>query len=69
VPVLGYEENWHVQLKSLRTELKDIIKQHPEAEGAAEKVHNLTVWPGARPKTGEKVRHGQILSAVRRPTR
>jgi len=33
-PVLSYEEYWQIELQSLRTEFKDIIKQHPEAREA-----------------------------------
>lgn len=41
MPVLGYKAYWHVELLSVRTEFKDIIKQHPKARGVIEKVHNI----------------------------
>jgi len=41
--VLGlvYEEHWHNELKSLRKEYKELIKQHLDARDTIQKVHNI----------------------------
>jgi hypothetical protein len=58
VPPLAYEEHWHIELDSLRAESKAILKKHPEASEAIERVRGIlrdvASLAGCTPKkTGE----------------
>jgi len=41
VPALSRDEHWLLELESLRVEYKDVIRQHPEARDAVERVHKF----------------------------
>jgi len=40
VPALGCE-HWHNELESLRVDYKDLVKQHPDARDAIEKLRSV----------------------------